>query len=306
LPTLGCLGGRNTFIMEKKPGKQNFLRYNNLNHVFKSDKLKIVKGTGVKYEKGFNGNNEDNNLVISKYTKLNHLEKSVRNSSFYFNNALEWLDPFELLFYRPNVTIDGQENVSIFASCFACNDIDNEEGVWQIWSKGEKEPIVRVTYNVNKLLSTLNDHADNLYNYYLAGMEYKSRESILKEKCENQQFTSIDDYLNKLCLKRNAYKYENELRLFVKTESNINNIDSHIVINNISYNNGVITEITLPPAEPFGNNNPAKDKMKEYQECLNSLTKQRIESLIKDGLLNCKINQSALYCINIKKRTYTF
>lgn len=261
---------------------------------------------GIIYNSGLN-NYVGHKLVVSKYTRLSNLEKSIRDRTFYFCSPSGWLDPFEMLFFQSRIKIGNIDNVIVHASCFACNDIENEEGFWQIWSKDEKEPIVRITYNVVNLLTSLNNRAGNLYDFYLGGMEYKNREEIKDIALQQEDhYEQIDDYLNKLCLKRNAYKYENELRLFVKKTSYINtdNEIDNTIIGNIDYNNNIITEITLPPANPFGNSHPAKDKMKEYQKCINATTKQKIQKLIDDGLLTCKIKQSALYCVDIKKRTY--
>ena len=294
--------------MTKIQGVQKFYLFNNLTHVFQSDKLKVVNSKGIEYNPGLN-NQIGCELVVSKYTKLSNIEKSIKDRSFYFSSPSGWLDPFEMLFYQSEMKVGGDNNVIVHASCFACNDIENEEGFWQIWSKDEKEPIVRVTYNVVNLLTSLNNQAGNRYDFYLGGMEYKNREEI-KDIAQQRvnHYELIDDYLNKLCLKRNAYRYENELRLFVKKVS-IGNNESELentIIDNVDYSNHIITEITLPPADPLGNSHPAKDKMKEYQECVNALARQRIQKMIDNGLLSCKINQSALYCVDVKRRTYNF
>ena len=291
--------------MEKGPGLQAFSSYKELEHVFISNQLKVINKQGIEYVLGFNGIKDNRVLAVTKYTKLSDLEKSVNDSTFYFGSPFDWLDPFELFFFQSQMNITNEEEpVTIHASCFACNDIENEEGFWQIWSIGEEEPIIRVTYNVEKLLESLNRQSNNQYDFYLAGMEYATRENIKKQQSEQQNsYNTIDEYINKLCLKRNAYKYENELRLFVKKSAN-NNLLNKTIINNIDYNDGIIAEITLPPAKPFGNSHPAKDKMKGYQDCVNSSTKQRLQNLVDNGNLNCIINQSALYCIDYKKRTY--
>lgn len=292
--------------MGKEPGLQTFNKNKDYKHIFKSDKLKVVSDKGVTYEDGFNEAKGNQILAICKYTKLSNLEKSVNESNFYFGSPYEWLDPFELLFYKPKMLVNQEKNeITIHACCFACNDIDNEEGFWQIWSIDEKEPIVRITYNVEKLLSSLNRQSKNKYDFYLAGMEYETREKILNLHHKNHfnSYDTINDYLNMLCLKRNAYRYENELRLFVKSIGS-DNQSKNTVIENIDYSDGIITEITLPPAKPLGNSNPDKDKMKKYQDCINSLTFQRLQRLIDSRKLQCDINQSALYCTNVNTRTY--
>lgn len=292
--------------MEHTFCEQTFSPFNNLKHVFKSDKLK-VDNQKIRFEKEFHGFRDSNRLVVCKYTKLSNLIESVNEKSFYFSSPEKWLDPFEMLFFQPRVKILGQKDVVLHACCFSCNDIDNEEGFWEIWSKDESEPIVRVTYDVNKLLTSLNGQAGNLYSFYLGGVLYLSRKTILNlyRKESHYSYNTIYEYINKLCIKRNSYKYENELRLFVKTNKAYNDNNEYTVIKNINYNDGVVAEITLPPAKPFGNNNPARDKMREYQECINAQTFQKLHLLISNGSLKCKINQSALYCTNTPQRTYS-
>lgn len=290
--------------MAKVAGIQEFSTFKDLEHVFKSNKLKIVDSQGIEYNHGLN-NQSEYRLVVTKYTKLSNLERSIRDRTFYFSSPLEWLDPFEMRFFRPRIQIGNNENVIVHACCFACNDIENEEGFWQIWSKNETEPIVRVTYNVVRLLTSLNNQAGNTYNYYLGGMEYKSRKEILNQEVEDR-YEQIDDYLNKLCLKRIAYKYENELRLFIKKRV-ANNFEAEIkntIIRDIDYNDGIIAEITLQPANPLGNSHPAREMMKQYQKGISIPAKVKLTNLIDEGLLTCKLTQSSLYCSEIKKRTY--
>lgn len=295
--------------MEKVAGIQEFSKFyisvpfEELKHVFVSNQLKVVSGNGIEYVRDFNDLRSSQILVVSKYQKLSDLEKSIKNNNFFFSSPESWYDPFELKFYKPQIKINTENNITIHACCFACNDIDNEEGFWQIWSKGEKDTIVRVTYNVEKLLKALDSQANNQYEFYLAGVEYKSRGEIMKQE-KKASYEKIDDYLNMLCLKRNAYKYEHELRLFVKKKATKDDQDNNTQIKGINYCDGIITEITLPPAEPFGNSHPSKDKIKQYQDCVNSLAYQRLQKLIDSELLKCEINQSALYCDDIQERTY--
>ena len=184
--------------MTKIIGVQQFNAFSELDHVFKSDKLRVVNSRGIEYNVGLN-NQVGRKLVVSKYTKLSNIEKSIRERTFYFSSPSGWLDPFEMLFFKSRISIGNVDNVIVHSSCFACNDIENEEGFWQIWSKDEKEPIVRVTYNVVNLLTSLNNQAGNRYEFYLGGMEYKNREEI-KDIAEQRQdhYEHIDDYLNKL------------------------------------------------------------------------------------------------------------
>lgn len=277
--------------------KQTFPSFKEMSRVFKSSALKEIKAKEVSYKKDFNNGNE-NFLVVSKYQPLARIIEAVEKKNFCFVSPEKWLDPFELLFYK-QVKLDNDKN--IHECCFACNDIENEEGFWNIWSIDASDTIVRVTYNIEKLLKSLEENSVN-EQFYLAGMEYCSRYDILKTKdtLENRSY-SIEEYLNLLCLKREAYKYENELRLFVVNEKSNSN---HTVINNIDYSNGIITEITLPPAKPLGNSHPARALFKCMQDVHNLQTKNKLEELINGKKLNCKITQSALYCVEERDRVY--
>jgi hypothetical protein len=233
--------------------------------------------------------------------KLSYLINSIKDEYFFFGSPDSWLDPFETLFYKPVMKIGDNEEVSVHACCFACNDIENEEGFWIIWSKGEIEPIVRVTFDVKKLVEILSKDEYGQYEFYLGGMAYTSRDKILDKAAIPHIYNNFIEYINNLCLKRNAYKYENELRLYVK-RSRTN--DNSTILKEFCYSGNIITEITLPPMEPLGNSHPAKDMVKCIQDCKNLGIKDRISSILQERHVNCKITQSALYCIGIRGRSY--
>ena len=277
--------------------KQSFEPFPNRIGVFKSSALKEIKDNQISYNKYFNNGNE-NFLVVSKYMPASRIIEAIEKNSFFFSSPEGWFDPFEMLFYN-RVRLETEK--TIHACCFACNDIENEEGFWNIWSIDTPEPIVRVTYNIEKLFNALENQSDN-NKYYLAGMEYCPRAKLfdVKDSLEDKPF-SVEEYLNLLCLKREAYKYENELRLFVVREKTNS---SNTIISNIDYSIGIIAEITLPPAKPLGNSHPARTLLKCMQDVQNLQVKSKLDELIKSNVLNCKITQSALYCLEERERVY--
>lgn len=287
--------------MNKISGQQVFSRYNEkLNHVYKSD-LKIINGSKVFCDENHKTPLHSNTLVVCKYTKLGYLAESIAKGTFYFSSPANWIDPFEKLFYKNKYKI-GDENVTLHACCFANNDIENEEGFWNIWSKGETDRIVRVTYNIEKLLEALDKQAVDKYLFYLGRVQYISRKEIIEKISNNTSCQSLEEYLNILCKKRNAYEYEHELRLFVKiSDAGERNLEQTI-INNIDYSSGVIMEITLPPEEPKATSN--EEEIREIQERMNREAKNKLQQLIDVGKLACEINQSALYCVSEVNRTY--
>ena len=280
---------------------QKFEPYDGFPNVYKSDKLEVVDEKQVKFNVDINNYSDSEPLVVSKYMKLSYLINSIKGEYFFFASPDSWLDPFETLFYKPVMKIGENEEVSVHACCFTCNDIENEEGFWNIWSKGEKEPIVRVTYNMKRLVENLSRANFNQYDFYLGGMTYTSREQILTKAVIQHKYNNISEYINNLCLKRNAYKYENELRLYVKRNKRN---EKYTKLEEFSYSGNIITEITLPPIEPLGNSHPAKDMVKCIQDCKNLEIKEHISSVLQEKEVNCKITQSALYCTGIRDRSY--
>lgn len=282
---------------------QNFEPSEQYQRVFKSNKLGIT-GTTVKYCEDYSVGKGEVPLVICKYMSYSNLKKALDNDSFRFSSPNSWMDPFELLFYKPSMIV-GREKVTIHGCCFTCNDIENEDGFWNIWGKNSSERIVRVIYNVDKLLEALVRQNEGNYEFYLGGMRYFSREYIWDKAHGNHRisdYDNINDCLNDLCLKQNAYKHENELRLFVKKKYNSEGKDN-TEINNIKYNNGIIEEITLQPSDSLGNSHVCWKKINRIQDITNKQIMKELQGYIKKDKLTCRINQSALYC-NSKERVY--
>lgn len=278
---------------------KSFENWQNHKNIYISKKLEIDKKTVI-----INGE-KDKRIVVSKYMPISRFSNAVEERTFAFLSPVLWRDPFEMLFFHPQVHVDYKYDFcTVNICCFASNDITNEEGFWNIWSKDSSEPIVRVTYDITKLLKELGKNQG--LDFYLGSMNYKSRNEILRENGKNSKasYSIIDDYLNDLCLKRDAYQYEIELRLFVVQKVQQNQKAENITkIGGIDYSS-IVADVTLPPMEPLGNSHPSMDMYKCMQDCYNLEAKQKIERLITEGKLKCDVLQSALYCVGIKERSY--
>ena len=288
--------------MEKEPKKndlaQKFEKWLGHDNVYLSSNLKLDKSTVY-----LNGE-EDKRITFSKYMPIGRFCNAVEKGEFVFLSPILWKDPFEMLFFHPQVLIS-DDRYSVNMCCFAANDITNEEGFWNIWSKDSSEPIVRVTYDFSKLLEEFGKNQK--MDFYLGMINYKSRHDILinSKRRTNSFYSHICDYLNDLCQKRDAYKYEIELRLFVVRKMHQNQKAENVInISEIDYCNSIVADVTLPPMEPLGNSHPSMGMYKCMQDCYNLETKQKIEKLIAEGKLRCEVYQSALYCTNIKERSY--
>lgn len=153
-----------------------------------------------------------------------------------------WNDPFEKLFYIESIQI-GQINYSIRCICLTYDWIESEEAAWL--RSGENSEVVRVEYDFEKLCSELNKTKDA--KFYFSVVDYSlPRKEIVKQsnafKRGKWKPNSIDEYLNVMSLKRKAFTYENEIRLFMVKEQSI---DGDITC--LSYCDSPIVSVCLPP-----------------------------------------------------------
>ena len=181
-------------------------------------------------------------LSLFRYMNASHLLSDLKEQKLSFVSPELWNDPFEKLFFRESIKI-GQINYSIRCICLTYDWIESEEAAWL--RAGENNETVRVDYDFEKLCSELNKMKD--VDFYFSVVDYSlSRKEIIKLSNDFRggawSPNSIDDYLNVMSLKRKAFTYENEIRLFlVKKQPIIGNIIS------IGYCDSPINSVCLPP-----------------------------------------------------------
>lgn len=189
----------------------------------------------IKYKRG-------KGLSLFRYLSASHFLKDVTTRSLTFVSPALWNDPFEKLFFREPIQI-GEIYYSIRCICLTYDWIESEEAAWL--RSGENNEMVRVEYDFDKLCSELDKLPDVAF--YFSVVDYSlSRKEIIKlsndfkrgKWCPN----SIDDYLNVMSLKRKAFTYENEIRLFLVKKQPINGD-----LTSISYSNSPIRSVCLPP-----------------------------------------------------------
>lgn len=182
------------------------------------------------------------NLHLFRYQQASHFIRDATSYRLTFISPALWNDPFEKLFFRESIQI-GQINYSIRCICLTYDWIESEEAAWL--RSGENNETVRVDYDFEKLCSELNKMKD--VDFYFSVVDYSlSRKEIIKLSNDFKRGAwfpnSIDDYLNVMSLKRKAFTYENEIRLFlVKKQPIIGDIIS------IGYCDSPINSVCLPP-----------------------------------------------------------
>ena len=182
------------------------------------------------------------NLHLFRYQQASHFIRDAASCRLTFISPALWNDPFEKLFFRESIQI-GQIKYSIRCICLTYDWIESEEAAWL--RAGENNETVRVDYDFEELCSELNKMKE--VDFYFSVVDYSlSRKEIIKlsNDFRGGAWTpnSIDDYLNVMSLKRKAFTYENEIRLFlVKKQPIIGDIIS------IGYYDSPINSVCLPP-----------------------------------------------------------
>lgn len=273
---------------EKKAKEiQNFSDFNKEKKLRISNKLKKVLDHSGK--KG---------SVFYKYFKTENLLKSLVENSLYLASPSQWDDPFETKYMKSLETIAPQDEkdtstlkeYSVFATCFkGYSGIANEEAAWKIYMSGS-ESLVRVEIDAKKLCGALCNSTFGEGKLYLSKMVYKSRNDIVTPeaisgsvKLDNEE--ALEDlFINNFSLKRNAYKYEEEVRVSLIKKGG-KDID-HMILSNFNWD-GVIKRITLQPLNP-------RQPQYEEKRLRNILTYYKI----KDANSDMKICKSNLYDSN--------
>lgn len=280
------------------PLNQPTAKYGNLpgmNHVFisshihiKNDNTGFINKPFVDYDKmkpvmlKYTFNKGTHRFNVHRYTKFNYFNKD----ELVFLPLDKWDDPYETLFYVGDV----QTNLNIQIACLCCTfeRVEGEEAAWKRSTYNCNEPVIRISYNYNALCDVLEQIAVR-YNvrFYITIADYSNSIEQLKGAKKGMYFSNEVDYINYLTLKRKAFAYENELRIFAvgKNLPWMNDICKF----SLPKEHSIYDAITLPPLTPLSKNDP-----RPYSEVqfLNNLS---IRQELEKCFLSKQIHQCHLY-----------
>ncbi|MBQ6276248.1 MAG: DUF2971 domain-containing protein [Bacteroidales bacterium] len=152
---------------------------------------------------------------------LDILEKKPHQIGFVSPES--WNDPYETIFLNTDYTaLNGYKQPKIFCFC-ARMDNRNEEASWEIYKK-ENEPLLRLSIRTLGFLSSLDRFAkEHECDIYFSKVDYRLTTKEIKELYKpsspyyHEFFDDFNDkqYVKVMSLKRWAFGYENEYRLFI-------------------------------------------------------------------------------------------
>lgn len=158
---------------------------------------------------------------VFKYMTLEAFLNSLYCGTWRFFEPSKWNDKFEQRFYCANYTLPAAigNTPQLFATCVT--RVKNSEAAWKVYSNGQGmgAHCLQLELDIIELQKQLRASG---FHFEEKLIDYKPENVILdlhkKRKTYYKKYFSsftLDSFLNLLSLKRDAYTYEQELRLFI-------------------------------------------------------------------------------------------
>lgn len=193
---------------------------------------------------------------LHKYMPLEYAIKTLNESKLWFANPAEWKDPFEKRFIEAEYLKNDKKYKFLWKDkvfCICMTQTSTSEAYWNTYSSQQ----IGVEFKISKqkLLDELLNYT-NEYDIYIGKVEYMKTADIQKSISKipfKQSIGSIniEDKLlaaKLLLLKRNAYKYEDEIRIIIVKK--VTSKERGISLNYTCDNNKLIDSIVLDPSLP--------------------------------------------------------
>ena len=270
---------------------------------------------------GINAYKLTDKTILNKYISFEHLEKSIREKMIAFVSPKTWQDPFERLFYNANFERYNYEKPNIFCMCLTENAGQNEAASWKMYQNGTNEKMIKVKFNAVEMLRQLDEFCiSKEWRIYIGKIDYsfKSREISLSYKSEkmlknyfpkNPKDFSDEYYLKLLLLKRKAFEFEQEVRMFLVPDNEEFLIPGYeykylkyskdLPVNlfpiPFNYNDKSINCLIMSPLQPF----PLEDPRQKYHDILQkaeyAIYSKALQNLLTETDSKKLFRQSSLY-----------
>ena len=163
-----------------------------------------------------------NKDVFHKYIPLTYLKGYISNRQITFVSPASWSDPFETRYHDINYKNIGYTKPRVFCMCLTTKQACNEDAMWIRYSKPGDE-MVKINISIADLLKLLDDQGSQMgFKTFIGEVIYLSKTDIMKITRKDKRFFptqfDIEHYLSLMSLKRIAFSYENEVRIFIKPD----------------------------------------------------------------------------------------
>lgn len=242
--------------------------------------------------------------TFNRYLPLNYLAADIEQDQITFSSPLCWDDTFETRYFQIEYSKRYPDFVVpvVNSLCLTSKHSDSEDAKWIRYAKVGAE-MINVEINMPNLLHELDLAATkNGFKVYIGNVCYCDKKDIqginpsskTNGSFFNQPFT-IEKYLSLLSLKRNAFSYEKEVRLFIVFDRGDNEPQKKLYPVKITPNAPVYGRVTISPYPPIKKTFPKADLMLGLDKRKEKVKKAlpSISNVCKSGLFEecpkCKL-----------------
>lgn len=224
--------------------------------------------------------------TIYKYMRLSRVLEMLERKEITFVSPELWNDPFETKYLKTNYSQIGYTRPEqIYCFCVRKDNV-NEEASWKIYAHSQDDPLIRLSINTLNLLSHLSSYAQkhNCQIYY-SKVDYslKTKDIVSIYKHENKNYAKYFDdfneekYIRVMSLKRQAFKYEHEVRLFLihKTEKPL----TKKLLLGIPIDYDIFRRYTFAPLERNKDDDMASGLKQMFYQAKHKIAKREIKRL---------------------------
>ena len=161
-----------------------------------------------------------------KYMNAQRAIEFLESGDYYFVEPIEWADPYEKRFYTADYSSLRYTPKQCFCTCLTHKI--SSEAAWKMYRNnngGLADRSIRFEFNRKTLFKALEDNI-SIEKIYFGNVNYEyttkeiSELHHLRNPEYDKYFSQIDDekFLHLLLIKRKAFNYESEMRLFILPE----------------------------------------------------------------------------------------
>lgn len=214
--------------------------------------------------------------TLYKYMTASRVLDILENNSHLlgFVSPESWYDPYETKYLNTDYTaLNGYRQPKIYCFCARMDNL-NEEASWKIYKK-ENEPLLRMSIRTIDLLLAIDQFAkENDCDVYFSKVDYRLKKKEIDElylpssPYHSEFFNNLDDkqYVRIMSLKRWAFNYENEYRIFIiprNQDKIVNHIKDNVLFIPVPIK--MITRFTFNPANKVNSSLVSQIEIAKYE-----------------------------------------
>lgn len=160
---------------------------------------------------------------LYKYMNVQRAIEFLESGNYYFVEPMVWTDPYEKRFYTADYSRIGFIPKQCFCTCLTHKI--SSEAAWKIYrtnNGGLTDRTIRFQFNRETLFEVLENNRSNAKIYFgNANYEYTTEEINKLHTASNPNYSKYfldineEKFLQLLLIKRKAFQYESEIRLFI-------------------------------------------------------------------------------------------